>query len=71
MTGVDRGIFTGRCPLCGAHTSGGYCHAHSWAGPTKPARTEPPPPPPLDELARARIWRDGFRAGYRRQEAAS
>ena len=45
-----------RCPLCGAHTNGAYCYAHAWAAGTEAT---------VDELARARIYRDGFRDGRR------
>ena len=51
---------TNRCPLCGAHTARTYCYAHSWAGYDQPEPQKRP-----DELARARIYRDGFRDGRR------
>lgn len=40
----------GRCTLCGTRTADDYCYAHTWAD---------------SELERARIYRDGFRAGRR------
>ena len=46
----------GRCYLCGAHTGGDYCYAHAWAD-TRTNNVS------RDELARAAVYRQGFREG--------
>jgi hypothetical protein len=54
---TTRGIFKGRCALCGAYTAGDYCYAHAWAGNRDRAGSE---------LARATSYRQGFRDGFHR-----
>ena len=40
---TSRGIFEGRCAICGAHITPGraYCHAHEWVGAGVKPSTKP------------------------------